>query len=97
MRYCPVLSLMVVRTFSMSAGLVASTVTPGRTAPEVSLTEPAITACAKTPVGTRTIDARITNACRVERMIHLAMGFPWKGWHTLLPQVVANQERCQGV
>ena len=31
-----------VRTFSMSASLAASTVTPGRTAPEVSLTMPAI-------------------------------------------------------
>src|SRR5215468_3346849 len=33
---------MTVRTFSMSAGLAASTVTPGSTAPEASLTTPAI-------------------------------------------------------
>src|SRR5207342_2518159 len=35
-------SVMTVRTFSISAGLAASTVTPGRTAPEASLTTPAI-------------------------------------------------------
>src|SRR6266540_6773912 len=34
-----------VRTFSISAGLAASTVTPGSTAPEVSLTRPAIALC----------------------------------------------------
>ena len=79
MRYCPLLSLVVVRTFSMSAGLVASTVTPGKTAPEVSLTTPAITACAKTPEGMMRIDADITNACRAERMLHLAIGCPWMG------------------
>ena len=35
-----------VRTFSISAGLAASTVTPGSTAPDVSATVPAIDACA---------------------------------------------------
>ena len=37
------------RTFSISAGLAASTVTPGSTAPEVSLTTPAMppAACAR--------------------------------------------------
>ena len=34
MRYCPVPSVTTERTFSMSAGLAASTVTPGRTAPD---------------------------------------------------------------
>ena len=34
MRYCPVLSVTTERTFSMSAGLAASTVTPGRIPPE---------------------------------------------------------------
>src|SRR3977135_3638559 len=38
----PSLSVTTLRTFSMSAGLEASTVTPGRTAPELSLTTPAI-------------------------------------------------------
>ncbi len=36
----PWLSLTVVRTFSISAGLAASTVAPGRTAPDSSLTTP---------------------------------------------------------
>src|SRR5881397_2143797 len=40
--YCPEPSVTTVRTFSISAGLAASTVTPGSTAPVVSLTTPAI-------------------------------------------------------
>ena len=38
----PSLSLVAVRTFSISAGLAASTVTPGKTPPDVSLTTPAM-------------------------------------------------------
>src|SRR5437764_182350 len=44
--YRPEPSVTTVRTFSMRAGLDASTVTPGRTAPEVSFTVPAIAALA---------------------------------------------------
>src|SRR5688572_16995584 len=51
MRYWPALSVTVVRTFSISAGLDASTVTPGSTAPDPSLTTPAIDPCAKTAAG----------------------------------------------
>src|ERR1043166_2188844 len=47
MRYCPVESVTTERTFSINAGLDASTVTPGRTAPEESFTTPVIEACAK--------------------------------------------------
>ena len=36
----PSLSVVAMRTFSMSAGLAASTVTPGSTAPDASLTTP---------------------------------------------------------
>ena len=50
--YTPVLSVVTERTFSMSAGLEASTVTPGNTAPDVSLTTPPIDACAWASVGT---------------------------------------------
>jgi hypothetical protein len=39
--YCPEPSVVVERTFSMSAGLVTSTVTPGMTAPDESRTVPA--------------------------------------------------------
>src|SRR5712691_8438806 len=41
MRYCPVSSVTPVRTLVMSAGLDASIVTPGSTAPDVSRTVPA--------------------------------------------------------
>src|SRR5688572_23028339 len=41
MRYCPVSSVTPVRTLVMSAGLDASMVTPGSTAPDVSRTVPA--------------------------------------------------------
>jgi hypothetical protein len=44
MRYWPVPPLTTDRTFSMSAGLEASTVTPGSTAPDPSFTCPAIDA-----------------------------------------------------
>src|SRR5262245_40850918 len=50
MRYWPVPSVTTERTFSISAGLAASTVTPGRTAPDGSLTTPA-SACAWTMDG----------------------------------------------
>ena len=39
--YCPLVSVVTDRTFSINAGLAASTVTPGSTAPEVSLATPA--------------------------------------------------------
>jgi hypothetical protein len=46
--YCPSASVTTDRTFSISAELEASTVTPGITAPDVSLTTPAMppAACA---------------------------------------------------
>ena len=47
MRYCPVPSVITERLFSISAGLVASTTTPGRIAPEASRATPAIDALAR--------------------------------------------------
>src|SRR5688572_17151432 len=44
-RYWPVSSVDALRTFSMSTGLVASTVTQGNTAPDVSRTTPVIDDC----------------------------------------------------
>ena len=58
MRYWPDPSVTADRTFSISAGLDASTVTPGSTAPEVSLTTPAIDACASKEVGMTTVLAQ---------------------------------------
>jgi hypothetical protein len=46
MRYWPVAFVTTDRTFSISTGLAASTVTPGNTAPEASLATPVIAACA---------------------------------------------------
>src|SRR5262249_10164340 len=42
MRYWPLPSVTTERTFSMSTGLAASTVTPGSTAPDASFTTPAM-------------------------------------------------------
>src|SRR3954469_11992635 len=50
--YRPALSLIAVRDRSMRAGLDASTVTPGRTAPVESRTTPEIVACARAIAGT---------------------------------------------
>src|SRR5688572_16489075 len=67
MRYCPVPSLTTVRVFSMSAGLDASTVTPGSTAADGSRTTPAIVAWANTRLGSSRIPApaamKITTRC----------------------------------
>src|SRR5262245_41490813 len=46
MLYCPVPSATTERVFSINAGLEASTVTPGSSAPEASLTTPAMDPCA---------------------------------------------------
>ena len=51
-------------TLSMSAGLDVSTVTPGSTAPEVSLTTPVMDAWAYAAVGTTASHASTTNASR---------------------------------
>src|SRR6267143_1642457 len=54
MRYAPAPSVTTVRTFSIRAGLAASTVTPGKYAPEVSRTTPAmlpVAACAQSVTG----------------------------------------------
>src|SRR5437867_10508089 len=52
-RYWPAPSVVTVRVFSISTGLDASTVTPGSTAPDVSLTTPAIEPWAEARAGTR--------------------------------------------
>src|SRR5688572_23971150 len=60
MRYNPSPSVTADRTFSISTGLVASTVTPGRTPPDESRTTPTMLLCAKTVAGRnrRSADAR---------------------------------------
>src|SRR5688500_2341253 len=60
--YWPAPSVTTDRTFSIKAELAASTVTPGRTAPDVSRATPAMDACADAAAGTRT---RHTIASRI--------------------------------
>ena len=61
MRYRPVRSVTAVRGFSMSAGLLASTRTPGNAAPDESVTEPAIAAWPNAVTGAPAIQARRTS------------------------------------
>ena len=68
MRYWPLPSVTAERTFSISAGLAASTVTPGSTAPEVSFTTPVIDAWANESEGTQTSASAANDARRKARM-----------------------------
>src|SRR5438132_323268 len=74
MRYWPVPSVTTVRTFSISSGLAASTVTPGSTAPEASLTTPPIVAvdsCARAADDRRSTTASAAVALRHLHIRHL--------------------------
>src|SRR4030095_8224336 len=62
--YWPEPSVTVVRIFSMSTGLAASTVTPGSTAPDVSFTTPVMDAWANAAVG-RTASRKSAAATRI--------------------------------
>src|SRR5207248_885352 len=72
MRYWPVPSVTALRTFSISTGLDASTVTPGRTAPDASLTTPVIEAWAKTAVGMASNELT-RNKIRVEARMQVSL------------------------
>src|SRR5688500_10112756 len=64
--YCPLPSVTTLRTFSINAGLAASTVTPGSTAPDESRTTPSMDACANEIAGTAAIRTTATsNALRM--------------------------------
>jgi len=67
-RYWPVASVVTDRTFSMRAGLAASTVTPGRTKPAVSLTTPVIAACARAADGVSSATTRTTRGSTDRRV-----------------------------
>src|SRR5438046_908916 len=66
MRYWPVPSVTTERTFSISTGLAASTVTPGRIAPDASLTTPVMAACAQTEAGKTTSETTPATRARSE-------------------------------
>src|SRR5262249_16059981 len=55
--YCPFPSVVTDRVFSIKTSLDASTVTPGSTAPDVSLTTPTIALCAWATLGSSTRQA----------------------------------------
>src|SRR5665213_2807661 len=69
--YWPLASVTTDRTFSISAELAASTVTPGNTAPDVSLTTPA-SACAASSLGRRTKPTitRANPSLRINDLLH---------------------------
>src|SRR5262245_42223523 len=77
MRYRPAASVMAVRARSMRAGLLASTVTPGSTAPVASLTTPAMAVCADAGRGAnRTVARRTSQALVAYRVVALGW-FPF--------------------
>ena len=76
MVYRPVPSDTATRLPSISAGLAASTVTPGRTPPVLSLTSPVIELWASAAAGSR---ARQENAANAPRVNLTAVIFPPRG------------------
>src|SRR6185503_5705874 len=74
MRYRPLPSVTAVRTFSVSAGLAASTVTPGNTAPVVSLTSPARMACAAATRGTAATSPNNRKHLTIVRIVTSGVG-----------------------
>src|SRR6184192_470202 len=58
MEYRPSPSVTTLRVFSINTGLAASTVTPGRIAPDESFTSPAIVLCAAATEGRSVSSAR---------------------------------------
>jgi hypothetical protein len=74
MVYLPAASLVAERAFSIRTGLEASTVTPGSTPPDESLTRPEMLAWAKAPNG-RAITNPIAKRTDLPRM-HSSLGPP---------------------
>src|SRR5688500_8497021 len=66
----------------MSAGLDASTVTPGSTAPDASLTVPTMDPCAKTAAGAR---ARRNAAAALRKTGHTSAKIPFNDGCILTP------------
>src|SRR5437868_10551833 len=94
MRYWPEPSVVAVLTFSISAGLDASTVTPGSTAPDASLTTPVMDACAKAAAGTSTSNNAATNAARTVDMRIRSFFVQYRDLPNLV--IAANCRRCEG-
>jgi hypothetical protein len=86
-------SVVAERTFSMSAGLAASTVTPGSTAPDASFTSPAMPlVCANAAPGTSHNSAaaasiRNANLRMPEASSEMYVNEPWATVQYAHPQI----------
>src|SRR4051794_20249405 len=69
MRYSPFASVVTDLTFSISAGLLASTVTPGSTAPVASFTTPAKALCARAVAGSARHPSATTNNIAIRLLV----------------------------
>src|SRR5580765_2843748 len=79
--YSPLSSVIVVRLFSIKAALDTSTLTPGSTPPDASLTLPAIAPalvpCARDTAGRRNSAAHMRMVQKTSRLIE------WPPWQTV--------------
>src|SRR2546422_10056645 len=94
MRSRPVSSVTAERTCSINAGLFASTVTPGNTAPEVSVTTPvsAAPAWARATVGTKTRQmVRIKSICARMTVLLKFVGKAFGRWRDYTSKRIAGQ------
>src|SRR4029450_4838292 len=102
-RYCPEPSVTAVRDLSISAGLEASTVTPGNTAPDASRTVPVREACANTVAGRKETASAITHFVRVRiKLASISTRDSWVRMRLHGPcmhrlQVTGCSALCQGV
>src|SRR5262245_31491903 len=85
--YWPAPSVTAVRTFSINAGLDASTVTPGRTAPVASLTVPETAAvpCAAATTGNNTrkplaMVRRTKLGFNIDRLLNFQIAGDWASY-----------------
>src|SRR6476660_9629100 len=97
MRYRPLPSVTAVRTFSMSAGLAASTVTPGSTAPVVSLTSPARMACAATTRGTAATSPNNRKHLAIARMVTSWRLVASLSYQASDEHISGGHDNCQGL
>ena len=67
-RYTPLVSVATVQVFSVRAALDASTVTPGRTPPDASLTVPVRVACANASEGSSDTAAAASKRFKLPRI-----------------------------
>ena len=80
MRYWPLPSVTADRIFSINASLPASTVTPGRTAPELSRTVPVSDAWAKVLAGTLNTASNVSTPPHCIRMSSSSVSPPQLRW-----------------